>query len=156
MERTNEKIMSFQERRSLVAIISSIGIAAIYFAYMLQRAAADGVDVAQDSRFWAASILILIPVSIVARIIIYIVFSITNTIATREEEPTFMDERDKLIELKASQNGSSVFIMGFILSLVTVVIGLPPAAMFIALIVAGMLSALITEVSQLLYYRRGV
>lgn len=148
--------MSFQERRSLVAMISSIGIAAVYFAYMLQRAAADGVDVAQDSRFWASSILILIPVSIVARIIIHIVFSILNTLATREEEPPFLDERDKLIELKASQNGSSVFIFGFILSMLTVVLGLPPAAMFITLIVSGMLSALVVEASQLLYYRRGV
>lgn len=148
--------MSYQERRSLVAIISSIVIAAVYFAYMLQRAAADGVDIAQDTHFWASSILILIPVSIVARIVIHIIFSITNTIATREQEPEFMDERDKLIELKASQNGSNVFILGFFLSMVTVVIGLPPAAMFIALIVAGMLSALVTEASQLLYYRRGV
>ena len=148
--------MSYQERRSLLAIISSIVIAAVYFAYMLQRAAADGVDVEQDSRFWASSILILIPVSIVARIVIHIFFSIGNTIATRERETELLDERDKLIELKSSQNGSSVFIIGFIASLVTVVVGLPPAAMFITLIVAGLLSALVTEVSQLLYYRRGV
>jgi uncharacterized membrane protein len=147
--------MSYQERRSLVNLISIILITAVYSAYMIQRYPAGSAYSPEVFHFWGAFFLILIPVSVVARIIIYIIFHIINAIATREEEPPITDERDKLVELKASQNSLYVFAVGFILAMVALVVGMPPAAMFIILICSGVASEMVGDISQFYFYRRG-
>jgi hypothetical protein len=147
--------MSFQERRAIVSLISTILITGVYAAYMAQRYPASGDYSIEVFRFWGAFFLILIPVMIVARIIIHIVFSIINTLATHENEPDIADERDKLIELKATRNALYVFSVGVILAMGSLVIDLPPAAMFIFLLGAGIASELVSEVSQFYFYRRG-
>ena len=93
--------------------------------------------------------------SIVAKIIIYILFSIVNMIATREEEPSITDERDKLIELKATRNSLYVFGAGFLVAMGSLVMEMPPSAMFIILICAGIVSEMISDLSQFYFYRRG-
>jgi len=148
--------MSFQEIRSIVNLISTLLIIAFYSAYMAQRYPEASPYSPDVFRFWGAFILILIPVSIVAKILIYIIFYIINAIATREEEPPITDERDKLIELKAQTNANWVFIIGFILAMSSLVVDLPPSVMFIILILAGLVSAVVSDISTFYYYRRGV
>jgi hypothetical protein len=147
--------MSYQERRAIVAIISSIVITAVYSGYMMQRYPQADAYSPEIFRFWGAYFLILIPVSIVARIIIHIVFSIINAIATREREPGLTDERDKLIEMKSSYSSGWVFIVGFMLAMGALAIGQPPAVMFIIMLCAGLLSDVMSELSQFFFYRRG-
>lgn len=148
--------MSYHERRSMVNIISTILITAIYSAYMFQSYPEGDAYAKAIFRFWGEFLLILIPVSIVARILIHIGFSILNTIATNEAEPDIVDERDKLIELKATRNSLYIFTLGFLLAMGSLVMDRPPAAMFTILIFAGVLSDIVSEVSQLYFYRRGV
>jgi len=148
--------MSFQERRAIASLISTILVSAFYSAYMVQRypeASAYSVEV---FHFWGSFFLILIPVSIVAKIIIYILFSIINAIATREEEPAITDERDKLIELKAQTTSNYVFIVGFILALSSLVVDMPPSVIFIILLLSGIVSQMISDISTFYFYRRGV
>jgi hypothetical protein len=147
--------MSYQERRAIVSLISSVLITALYSVYMAQRYPVTAPYSPEVFRFWGAFILILIPVSIVAKIIIYIVFSIINTIATREDEPSITDERDKFIELKATRNSLYVFSVGFLLAMLALVIDQPPATMFIILIGGGLLSEAVSDISQFIFYRRG-
>ncbi len=147
--------MSYQERRTIVSLISTILISAFYFAYVFQQYPEVGPYSPDVFHFWGSTILILIPVSIVAKIIIYIVFSIINTVATKEQEPSFLDERDKLIELKSTRNSLYVFMIGFLLSMIPIVMNMSPAGMFIILIVAGILSEMVGDISQLYFYRRG-
>jgi hypothetical protein len=45
--------------------------------------------------------------------VIQIVFSIINTIVTREKEPKIKDERDKLFDLRIARNSSTMFMIGF-------------------------------------------
>ncbi len=148
--------MSYQEKRALVNLFSSIAIVTLYSLYMRDRYPQVGDYAPEVFRFWGQFFFFLIPVSIVARIVIYIVFSIVNTIATREEEPDITDERDKLIELKASRNSAFVLGAGIVLAMASQVIELPPAVMFIALIGAGMFGEMVSDISTFLYYRRGV
>jgi hypothetical protein len=135
-------MVSYQERRSLVNLISGIVITILYSAYMIQRypqADAYSPDVFQ---FWGAFFLILI--------------AIVNEITHQEQEPDITDERDRLIEMKSLRNGGSVFILGFVLAMVFVAAGQPPAAMFIALLCAGLVSEMASTISEFFYYRRGV
>lgn len=148
--------MSIHERQAIVSFLSSIGITAVYAAYMFQRYPQADAYSPEIFRFWGAFLLILIPVTIVARILITIVFSILNTVVTREAEPSIMDERDKLIELKAARIALYVFIAGFLLAMASLVVDLPPATMFIILIVSGVASSLASDLSEFYFYRRGV
>lgn len=148
--------MSYQEKRTIVSLISTLLIPTLYFLYMFQGYPEGDAYSIEVYRFWGRFILILIPVSIVAKIIIYIVFSIINTIATREEEPSVSDERDRLIELKSTRNSFYVFIVGFFLGMGSIVMEMPPSVMFALLIFFGMLAELVGELSQLYFYRRGL
>jgi hypothetical protein len=147
--------MSYQERRSIVNLISTILISAVYCAYMIQRYPVKDSYSVDVFHFWGAFFLILIPVSIVAKIIIYIVFAIINAIATREEEVPITDERDKLIETKAHMNSNYVFIVGFVLAMGSLAIDRPPSVMFIILLLSGIVSEMVSDISQFHFYRKG-
>ncbi len=147
--------MSYQERRALVSIATTIVISAFYFVYVLQRYPDADAYSPEVFRFWGTTIVILIPVSIVAQIIIYIVFSILNTVVTREDEPAVTDERDKLIGLKSARNSLYVFTIGFLLAMLTLVAELPPTVMFVVLISAGIASEVVNDISEFVFYRRG-
>lgn len=147
--------MSYQERRAIVSLISTILIAGIYCAIMIQSYPQGDPYSAAIFRFWGAFILILIPVTIVSKILIYIVFSIFHTVATGEDETVINDERDRFIELKATRNSLYVFSVGIVLAMTSLVIELPPATLFIILICAGVVSEMISEISQFYFYRSG-
>ena len=148
--------MSYQENRAIVSLIGTVLITVLYSVYMLQRYPVGDAYSPEIFRFWGTFFVILIPVSIVARIIIYILFSIINAIATREEEMPITDERDKLIELKSNRNSGYVFIIGFVLAMTSLAVEQPPTVMFIILMVSGVVSEIVSEVSQFVFYRRGV
>ncbi len=147
--------MSFQERRAIVALISTLLITGAYTVYMLQRYPQADAYSPEVFHFWGAFFLILIPVSIVAKVLIHIIFVIINTITTREEEPDITDERDKLIELRASRNSLYVFSVGFLLAMASLVMEMPPSTMFAVLIGSGVMSDVVSELSQFYFYRRG-
>lgn len=147
--------MSYQERRAIVSMISTLLITAVYFAIVLQNYPDTGDYSQEVFHYWGSTILVLIPVSIVAKIVIYIVFTIINTIATHEGEPGFEDERDKLIELKANQISMYVFAFGFILAMVSLVMDQAPSVMFSIMILGGLLADMVSDFSQFLFYRRG-
>lgn len=147
--------MSYQERRVLVSIISTVLINAIYSVYMLQRYPEASAYSVELFHFWGSYFLILILVSIVAKIFIYIVFVIVNAIATREEEPPITDERDKLIELKSTTTALYVFGIGFVLAMTSLVFNTPPTGMFLILYGAGFASDIASDIAQFVFYRRG-
>jgi hypothetical protein len=148
--------MSYQEKKNIVSIISTLLISALYIMYVFQRYQDGGFHLMNVFRFWGAVILILILVSIAAKIIISIVFNIFYRISTNEKEPSFSDELDKLIELKATRNSHYMFILGFLLSMGSLVIDMPTSAMFIILIISGFVSEMVGGLTQLYLYRRGV
>ncbi|MCK6576839.1 MAG: hypothetical protein L6Q98_01910 [Anaerolineae bacterium] len=148
--------MSYQERRAIVSVLSTAVIWGLYFSYMLQRYPEGNAYSPEVFKYWGTVFAILIPVTIVARILIIVLFSILNTIATRVEEPEFTDERDRLISLKATRNSTLVFIVGFALGMTTLAFDIPPVAMFIVFFISGVVSEMVSELSELYFYRRGV
>jgi hypothetical protein len=151
-----EASMSYQERQTLMNMISTILITVLYLAYMMQRYPQTDLYSPEVFRFWGAFFLFLIPVSIVAKIIIYILFTILNAIATRDQTIPITDERDQLIETKANTISNYVFIVGFILAMGSLALNMPPVVMFVVLLVSGVVSSIVSEVSQFYFYRRGV
>ena len=148
--------MSYQEKKNIVNIFSGLLITAIYSLIVFQRHQQGEFDLTEDFSKWGMIFLIFIGVSIVARIIIYIVFHIINAIATREQEIPVEDERDKLIVLKATRNSYYAFSGGFVLSVMSLAIGMPVYGIFIAFMGFGLLAEIIDNGSQIYYYRKGV
>jgi hypothetical protein len=147
--------MSYQEKRALVFLISNILIIGLYSLYVFHRYNDTILSTPNDFRFWGKTVLILIPVSIVACIIIFIVFSIINKIVTNEDVPLITDERDKLIELKATRISHWIFILGFFLSMGSQVIGMQPYVLFITLVASGFVAACASEITKIYLYRKG-
>src|SRR6056297_2261429 len=100
--------MSYREKENIVNIFSGLVITLIYAYIVYQRHLAGQFDLTEDYKQWGILFLIYMGVSVVARIIIYIIFYSINTIATREKEPV-TDERDQLIRLKSTRNSHHVF-----------------------------------------------
>jgi len=152
---STQENMSYQERKSIVSLISTLLIFGSYCLYVY-NARSGGNFSSDDLQFWASAILVLIPVSIVAKIIIAIIFSIVHKLATNEAEPAFSDELDKLIGLKAVRTSHYVFVGGFLLSVIAVAFNQPLQLMFVILAVAGFLSEMAGHLTQLYLYRKGV
>ncbi|MFD2611445.1 hypothetical protein [Paenibacillus gansuensis] len=148
--------MTYQEKKSIVSLISTILIFGFYCLYMYPQFPEGRLESAETFRFWGSFVLVLMLISIVAHIVISIIFNIIFRITTKEKEPKFADELDKLIELKANRISFFVFIIGFLLAMGSLVIDRPSQAMFMILIASGFLSDLTGSVTKLYHYRKGV
>ncbi|MCH6264550.1 MULTISPECIES: hypothetical protein [Neobacillus] len=148
--------MTYQEKKSIVSLISAILIFGTYCLYMYPRHPEGGLESLETFRYWGSFVLILTLLSIVAHIIISILFNILFRMTTGEKEPTFADELDKLIDLKANRNSFFVFILGFLLAMGSLVIFQPSQFMFMILIISGFISDVTGSVTKLYHYRKGV
>lgn len=148
--------MTYQEKKSIVSLISAILIFVSYSAYKYVQYPEAGLAATEAYRYWGSFVLVLTLVSIVAHIVISIVFNIVFRITTGEKEPAFADELDKLIELKANRNSFFVFILGFLLAMGSLAIDQPLQAMFMILIASGFISDVTGSLTKLYHYRRGV
>ncbi len=148
--------MTYQEKQNIVNICSGLLITAIYGLLIYQRHQQGKVNLTEDFRAWGVIFLIFIGVSIVARIIIYIIFHIINAIATKEEELPITDERDKLIKLKSTRNSHRAYTLSLMFVFVFLAIGMPIYGVFIFFIVSGLISEIIDNSSQIYYHRKGI
>jgi hypothetical protein len=148
--------MATKEKMILVAMISTLLIFGFYALYVYQKYISVNPDIINNFRFWGKTFLILIPVTIVAQIIIHIVFAIINKIVTDEEISTIDDERDKIIDLKAIRISHWIFALGFFLAMGSQAIGMQPWVLFITLIASGLVSTILSGTAKLYFYRKGV
>jgi hypothetical protein len=154
--------MTYNEKKSLTNILSSLLITVIYGIIMYQKYLSGILDDTNIFRFWAIIILIFIPISIVARIIIMIVFHIFEAAVQTakgndiEDEMDIVDERDKLIQVKATAFSMYIFSLGFVLALMTQLFKVSNHVFFIVLVVAGLLTDIVSEFLMIRYYRKGV
>lgn len=148
--------MSYQERRTIIEIISMLITNTVYGWLLFSQYIVKRPELLEDLRFWAIVLLILVPLSIVSRIITEIIHAIYHAIRTGEEAPMENDERDTLIELKASRMAHITFSLSFVLALGLVVLGQSMMVMFLTLLIGGMVSEITDNVSKYIFYTRGV
>lgn len=148
--------MTYQEKKSIVSLISAIVIFGAYCAYRYPQLPEGGLGSMETFRYWGSFVLNLTLLSIVAHIVISIIFNIIFRITTGEKEPRFTDELDKLIDLKAFRNSFFVFILGFLLAMGSLVLGQPSQLMFMILIASGFLSDVTGSITKFYHYRNGV
>lgn len=141
---------------NIVNIVSGLLITPIYAWIVYQRHLQGRFDLTDDFKTWGIIFLVFMGVSIVARIIIYIIFHILNAIATREEDIPGEDERDKLVKLKSTRNSHYAFSISMVLGFVLLAAGMPIYGLFIVFIISGLFSEIVDNGSQIFYYRKGL
>jgi hypothetical protein len=165
--------MSYQERRTIVSLISGVLVLAAYCIYAFGRYQSGAVD-AGDLKFWAGTILIFVGIGIAVSIVIQIVFHILMSIAVavgkkiRDEQcddkeieksigAEFVeDEMDRLIGMKSLQVSVGVAGVGFIAALVSLLLGYSAVVMLNILFLSFSGGSLLEGVAQLYFYHRGV
>lgn len=142
--------MSYPEKNNIVSLISTLVIFGFYFfnVYQIYQA---GVP---NTVAMIATMGLWVPV-IILTIIVHVVFNVINAIATNQNDVPPADERDKLIELKATRNAHYLFIVGFFIAMAFLTFSTAPFVIFNLLIFAFIASELLGYASQLYYYRRG-
>lgn len=110
--------MTHEERNNIVGIVIGL-IVMIFLATKLSgmnnAGAFDGADAI---KIWARTVLWVIPFSIVAMIVMTILFNIIFAIVTNNKNPSFVvDERDKQINSLGAKVTSGIMGAGFILAL---------------------------------------
>lgn len=165
--------MSYQEKRTIVNMISGVLVLVAYSIYALNRYNS-GAAAASDLKSWAGAILIFIGIGIAATIIIQIVFhillSIFIAVEKKIQDQTYddkeieksiksemvEDERDRLIDLKSTRIGFALAGGGFIAALVSLLLDYSPVVMLNILFISFLAGSLVEGFTQLYYYRRGV
>jgi hypothetical protein len=165
--------MSYQEKRTIVSIVTGLLILSAYVVYTYTRFQA-GLVIEGDLKFWAGAMLLFIAIGVGATIIIQIVFHILLSIAIavqakikdencddKEIEKTIelemvSDEMDKLIELKSSMVGFVVAGIGFVSALIMLVLNYSPVVMLNVMFASFYLGSLLEGFTQLYFYRRGI
>lgn len=148
--------MSYQEKRSIVAIIGIIIGLVVYGIYVLNKINNGDIDLSVELNYFGLYLLLQIPVLVVIQIVTKIIFDLFNRTYEKEEEPKFMDEYDQVIELKAVRNFSWVFLLGFYIGMLLLALSVSVEIVFILLFISIMLSGITLNASYIYYYRRGV
>jgi hypothetical protein len=147
--------MSIQEKENIVNIFSGLLITGIFSWYVYMKHTGGAYDLTQDFKQWGILFLIFMGVQIVARIVIYILFYILNTIITQREEKNVNDERNKLIKLKGIRNAYYTFSGIMLIAVILLAVGMPVYGIFIAWVIGSLLSELMENGSMLYFNRKG-
>lgn len=136
-------------------LISTLLVIMFYCIYVFQVHPDKSLDDATDFKFYGITILLIVPAMILVNIIAHIVFNIINVIATNEKVPAISDELDQLVELRANRNAYTVFMIGFLLSMGTMALGMPPYVMLNSLVAALFAASITWSSSHIYFYRKG-
>jgi hypothetical protein len=148
--------MTAQEKRPLVFLLIDIITFSIYYTVILNYYEGYAVSMG-ELPFWSTSILILIPIMIASRIILYVLYSIFNTVITKEQEEKFLiDELGEIIKLKASRNFSTTFMLGFVVTMILLVVGISIPSMFKMFYFSIFSAFIVQNISEYYYAKKGI
>ncbi len=165
--------MSYQEKRSVVSILSGVILLVVYILNVLGRYR-QGTLPEADLKAWATTILIFIGIAIAAFIIIQIVFHIMLSVSiavskavkdgvTDNEEleksiqaNMIEDEMDKIISLKASKISTIVYGVGFLVGLIALIMNYSAVILLNSIFISFCLGMVIEGFAQIYYYNRGL
>jgi len=152
--------MSYQERRSIFNFVGTLLIAGIYGWYMWRQFPAGDPFAPELFVFWGKFFVLLLVVTTLVHIVVGILVGlfqgVSSSINRRPADAAITDERDEMIDMKASRLALYLFSAGVMVAMLLLWLGQPPTVMFVTLFLAGVLSSLAGNIAEFLYYRGGV
>jgi len=163
--------MSYQEKRTITSTASGIIMLISYSIFALSKYNSN--DANFDLKDWATAMLIFIGIGIVSTIIIQIIFHILLSIgiAVREykcddkehddkeieqkiKAEMTEDERDNIIEMRASRISFMLSGIGFVFSLLLVAFNFSAITMINAIFFSFLVGSIIEGFIQMYFYRK--
>jgi hypothetical protein len=150
--------MTFQEKNVAASLTVFTLILGFYVTRVFQMIQNESFNLTNMTRLWGIVIVLGIVVTIIGTILTHIGSGIIEAIKTREEPviEDIQDERDRLIDLKGTRVAYIVYSIGVLLSMLTFAFGRPGLEMFSLLILAGLVAQIVSDISRLVLYKRGV
>jgi len=136
---------SFQEKSIWISLVTISLIFGYYFVRIFKMASQDEINVIKNTVLFISVIVMVI--------IVEVVFHIVLALRTR---PETKDERDRLIELKATRNAYFLLVFGIFLSIGSIAASVPPFIMVHIIMFFFIISEIAKFLTQLFYYRRGI
>lgn len=161
--------MSYQEKKTITTMITNAAVLAAYCLYAF-GSTGPAATAPGDLQAWAVAILVFIGIGIAATIVIQVVFHVLLSVAIavkqrdcdeKEVEKAIKadmveDERDKLIERKASRFSLGAGGTGFVVGLALLALGCSAAVMLNAVFILFGAGTIAEGFAQLFFYGRGV
>jgi len=138
--------MSFREKTAWVTLIAILIVSAMFFLH--------GADIFQpDPGSWELHMLGL---SVAAFILIEVVAYVVLYVRNPKDARTPRDEREQLIDLKATRLAARVYVIGSFIALAALPIhGASGFAVGFGVLMAFVIAELVNYSARILYYRRG-
>ncbi len=163
--------MSYQEKRTTTEITTSLAVLAAYCIYAFGT---KNFSTATPLKTWAGSMLVFMGINIGLNILVQVLFHIFYSVSIaikdqmrnaefseerveRSIEAEFVeDERDRLIDLKATRIGFIVSSLGLGAGLILLVLDHSPAVMLNVLYIAVYVGSVVQGAAELYQYRKGM
>ena len=136
---------SFEEKSIWISLLTISLIFGYYFVRIVQMVSQDDINVAQSIVLLISVIVMVITVEVVFHIIIAL-----------RDRPQALDERDRMIELKATRNAYFVLVFGIFLPMAGIAAQVRPFIVAHVIMFIFVLSEITKFLTQLFYYRRGI
>lgn len=149
--------MSIQVQKAVFNFVTTILLMGGYLFYTFGIHGDINLPKGSEIQFWGIFMLKLTGVMIVAKIILFIMFAIFKKVRSGgkdEEDLDFIDERDKLIEMKSDRYSHWIAMLGFITSMVPLSMGYGVQYMFLTILIFGFVSAVMTDVFKIYFYNK--
>lgn len=149
--------MTYQERQAVGNLIAGIIIFSAYF-YWVWRAIDGGLlDSDNAATTIGRGILVLILGGVLINIGVQILTSIVISIITREPKPSFVvDERDRMLELRAIRVSYTIIGLGFVASMVALALGVVPLVVLQFIVLSFAIGTIFESILMLIFYRWSV
>lgn len=148
--------MTHEEKNAYVSLVVTL-LVFTYFGRHFAGLYSEGYFVGDEAMVrlgW--EIIYLIGYGIAAQVIGLIGFAIVYAIITNDHKPSFIvDERDKLITLKAVRIGYGFAGAGMMIAFIALAMGYDPILVFTAIVLSLALGGLMENLSKIILYRMG-
>ena len=148
--------MSYQERKYMSSIFTSLIFIIMYGMYILQQYQNGILDKIDSLSYWAYTVIIILSIKIGFNIVVQIFFTIIHSLLSKEKQTNIVDELDNLIELKSLKYAFITFMLGFLMAMLSAANGMPMYVMFNLIILSFFAAEIVGPSSQVYYYRKGI
>ena len=151
-------MMSIQVQKAVFNLATTILIVGGYLFYSFGIHGDVFLSKVMSLQFWGVFILKFTVVMVAAKVIFFILFFLykrTKSSGKDDEDLDFLDERDKLIEIKSDRYSHWISSVGFIISMVPIAMGYSVNYMFSIILVFAIVSTLMLDVWKIYFYSKG-
>ena len=138
--------MSFREKSAWITLSAILLVSVLYFLHAPMIL--DPSPGPWEFHILLASIATFIGIEVVAYIVLYLRYP--------KDARTPKDERERLIDLKATRLGAYVYVVASFLAILTPHHGANGFAVGIFIIMAFVIAQIVNYTARIVYYRRGV